>query len=716
VNLIRFLVPCAVLSAFTPHATRALVVDGNFTETPWVAGLSGVATSMAWAPDGSNRLFVTAQSGSVWVVVHGDIPTPASRDVRLFATISPIHWSGECGLLGLVFDPNFQVNHYVYFFVTVSASEQQIIRYTAEGDVGTNKTVIVAGLPTAGLNHNGGAIGIGPDGALYWGVGDQANRTGVNADLASLAAKIGRAYLDGGVPSDNPFFDGDGPWADYIWARGVRNPFSMTFQPATGALWVAVVGDNYEQAFIVRSGDHAGYYAHENNQSDGYITPILKYRTNGTDSRDLTTGGALRRASEVTFTTTVPHGFRRGELITVSGVSDASFNGDVFVASTPSATTFTAVQAGPDAASGNGTALTQALGGCITGGTFYAATQFPPAYWGNYFFGDFNSGNIMRAVLSSPTAIESVRIWATNIGQYIDIDTGPDGALYYMRTEGEVFRAVFDTAAQGLVVSRTHVWMSEGGEQSISVSLAIAPIGDVVVHIARAAGNHRIDVGAGATLTFTSANWNVPQPVTITSAIDANTLLDSAFLEVSATGLPTQSVTVNAIDTMEPDAAPTGPADAAAMGVADAAPAALPDAGPTGLQDAATAAAGDASAGMGLPRVDAAVISMIGDSSEADGNTPSGAREPSPSEDSGCACRAAGRPAAGGGAAWALLGALMLALRCGRRAIAEAASRYLRLLASRPASRRCARLQVERVRASSSAIGSTNARASSLQR
>ena len=51
--------------------------------------------------------------------------------------------------------------------MTVSNSQQQIIRYTAAGNVGTNRTVIIPGLPTVGANHDGGGLGIGRDGKLY---------------------------------------------------------------------------------------------------------------------------------------------------------------------------------------------------------------------------------------------------------------------------------------------------------------------------------------------------------------------------------------------------------------------------------------------------------------------------------------------------------------------------------------------------------------------
>ena len=335
-------------------------VPSGFVESPYTSNSLTQATGMAWAPDGSGRLFIIRKSGEVRVVSLKDgqpetQPGNTTLVTRVFATEPNVYTNSECGLIGLAFDPNYVVNRYVYFFVTVSATEQQIVRYTDANGVGAARTVVVNRLPTRGENHDGGAIGFGPDGKLYWAIGDLGNGTGVNADLTSMASKVSRANLDGTPANDNPFNDGVGPNNEYIWARGLRNPFTFTFQPATGGLWVNSVGTGYEQVFVVNRRSHAGYSDYENNQPAGndYITPVVKYRTNGVDTRNLTSGGAVRAGGVATFTTTGNHGFRKGERLTLAGVGDASFNGLLLVAGVPSNTTFTVAQPSlPDAASG----------------------------------------------------------------------------------------------------------------------------------------------------------------------------------------------------------------------------------------------------------------------------------------------------------------------------------------------------------------------------
>jgi glucose/arabinose dehydrogenase len=442
-------------------------------------------------------------NGAGRIIQNGTIlPTP-------FATES-VFTASECGLIGMAFDPDFVNNGYVYFFATVSSSEQQIIRYTASGNVGTNRTVIVAGLPTRGANHDGGGVGIGNDGRLYWAVGDLGNGTGVDGDLISLASKVGRVNrFTGEALNDNPFFDGAGPNNDRIWSRGYRNPFTLTFQITTGQLWVNSVGTSWEQVFVPKRGDHAGWNDFENNQPVGFLPPIIAYRTNGTTASTIAANGAVRSNGVVTITTTGSHFLRKGGGVTISGVPNPSFNGFYYVANVISSTQFTYVQAGADETSGGGTSTTQSIGGVVTGGTFYDSTAFPAAYRGNYFFGEYNAGKIIRVPLDAANTPIRTEEFVTGIGSQVDMAVGPDGALYFANQSsnpGTIRRLAFNGTAQNVIVYPTAINVQEGGSSVVSVRLANAPTSDVTVTVDRVSGDSDLAVTSGATLTFTPSN------------------------------------------------------------------------------------------------------------------------------------------------------------------------------------------------------------------
>lgn len=431
-----------------------------------------------------------------------------------FATIAPIFLNSECGAIGLAFDPNFVDNGYVYVFVTVSATEQNIIRYTAVGNVGTEKTLIVGGLPTVGANHDGGALGFGPDGKLYWAIGDNGNRSGADQDLASLAAKVGRANRDGSVPSDNPFFDGAGPNNDYIWARGFRNPFTMQFQPATGQLWLNVVGAGIEQIFTPAAGDHGGWDNYGSNQPAGFLLPVISYYTDDAPIFTVSPTGAVRAGGVVTITTTKEHRLRPGSKVTVAGVTDPSFDATAFITA-ETRTTFSFAQPGADAASGGGTATPDYIGGCVTGGDFWDSSAVPASYRGNFFFGDYNAGALMRVQLGASNRVTSVDHFGSGISRIVDTALGNDGDLYYCSNTGGVFRARYLATAQGIVVSRLNLRAAEGGKAAFGVRLAVEPMANRAVTASWLSGDTDVSVVEGGSLTFTPTNWSVPQRVVV---------------------------------------------------------------------------------------------------------------------------------------------------------------------------------------------------------
>src|SRR5687768_11709245 len=136
-------------------------VDGIYVRVP------SDTTAMQFAPDG--RLFIAQQSGKLRVVQNGTLlATP-------FLTVA-VNSSGERGLLGVAFDPNFATNRFVYVYYTASTPtiHNRVSRFTASGDVALagSETILLDLETLSATNHNGGAIHFGPDRKLYVGVGE----------------------------------------------------------------------------------------------------------------------------------------------------------------------------------------------------------------------------------------------------------------------------------------------------------------------------------------------------------------------------------------------------------------------------------------------------------------------------------------------------------------------------------------------------------------
>ncbi len=538
-------------------------LETDFADSPFAAGLNQ-PTCIAWAPDGSNRLFVSLKTSGIAVIENG-VRRPA-----LFATFPSLYTASECGVLGLAFDPDYATNRFVYVFVTVSASEQRIVRFTDQDSTGTQRTNILTGLPTLGANHDGGALGFGPDGKLYWAIGDNGAKRGVDGNLTSLAAKVGRSNKDGTVPVDNPFADGTGPNNDYIWATGFRNPFTLTFRPGSGELWLNVVGSTpegqteprttsgYEQVFIVRRGDDGGYDDFEGNQpaNPRYTTPfprpcirpVIQYKTGyfGGGALDRTIASSLRSGGKITVTTTSAHAYRVGQalVLTDTGTLDGTYTVD----SVPSSSTFTAPAPGSTLGGSGGHADALVQGGSITGGCFYDSTAFPAAYAGNFFYADYVLGSIMRARIAPDGRPQEITRFIDDLGGPTDVAVGPDGALYYTDiASGEVRRVAF-TGTPGLIASTTALAMTEGGKASFTLRLGAAPAEPVTVQIHKTGLPADIDVQSAAAFTFTPADWDQPQTITLAAATDDDTDDDAATFTLTAPGTEPVTVTATATD------------------------------------------------------------------------------------------------------------------------------------------------------------------------
>jgi len=237
------------------QADHVALPDGFYVAT-YVEGLTE-PTAIAPTPDG--RLFVAERRGTIRVVHPNADGEAGVLDPQPFATLD-VYINGECGLLGLALDPDFERNGYVYVFLTATVSEQRIVRLTDKDNMATDEVVIRGNLPTNGGVHNGGGLRVGPDRKLYFSIGDNGDAPASDT-ITTLAGKIGRMNLDGSIPDDNPFVTPTGsPRA--VFARGFRNPFRFCFA-SDGRLFVMDVGSDgdvrREEINLVRAGKDYGW-------------------------------------------------------------------------------------------------------------------------------------------------------------------------------------------------------------------------------------------------------------------------------------------------------------------------------------------------------------------------------------------------------------------------------------------------------------------------
>lgn len=270
------------------------------------------------AGDGSGRVFVVEQNGRINVIDKG------ADAASVFLDISDlVSKTGERGLLGLAFAPDYTTSGAFYVDYTNVAGDTVIARYrvSAAPDVADPASAqILLTIKQPYANHNGGQLAFGPDGYLYIGMGDGGSggdpkRNAQNGK--SLLGKLLRIDVTGAIgtsdpyriPPDNPVV-GNAALRPEIWALGLRNPWRFSFDRGTGELYIADVGQNAWEEIDVQppatGGLNYGWNVYEGshtyppktakpkNVSD-YAMPVIEYDHSAGES---VTGGYVYRGSE----------------------------------------------------------------------------------------------------------------------------------------------------------------------------------------------------------------------------------------------------------------------------------------------------------------------------------------------------------------------------------------------------------------------------------
>lgn len=266
------------------------------------------------AGGGGAALFVAEQEGTVYAV-EGD---SAALILDLRDRVSRA--GDEEGLLSVALDPAFASNRFVWLYYSAANPRRSVLaRFTRDANdhaIDPASALVVLEIAQPYANHNGGAIRFGPDGMLYLGIGDGGSAgdpQGNGQNLGTLLGKViridvrdastARPYT---VPPDNPFVGRAGARAE-IWAYGLRNPWRMAFDAATGALWAGDVGQGaVEEVDVVQRGGNYGWSIVEGDRCyrpaqgcnrDGLTPPLASYDHGG--GRCSITGGVVYRGRRV---------------------------------------------------------------------------------------------------------------------------------------------------------------------------------------------------------------------------------------------------------------------------------------------------------------------------------------------------------------------------------------------------------------------------------
>ena len=220
------------------------------------------------AGDGSGRIFIVEQTGRIRILENESLLGTPFLDISSGFGLAT---AGERGLLGLAFHPDYDTNG--RFFINYTRDFGQLQTVIQEHQVSGNPNAadqngqVILTLDQPASTHNGGWLGFGPsDGYLYISSGDSgtpSNPSGRGQELSTLLGKILRIDVDSGfpygIPADNPFVGVKGARGE-IWAYGLRNPWRASFDPLTGRLFAADVGQNtWEEVNIVEGGKNYGW-------------------------------------------------------------------------------------------------------------------------------------------------------------------------------------------------------------------------------------------------------------------------------------------------------------------------------------------------------------------------------------------------------------------------------------------------------------------------
>ncbi len=241
---IGFVIACIIATSMSLLAQSPVLKTRTVTtglDTPW---------EILWTPN--NNIWASERLGRISSI------NPATGERKELLKISDAAEVGEGGLLGMVLDPDFSQNKFVYvaynYLATGNDYREKIVRYTydAASEKLTKASILLDNIDGSN-NHNGCRMIISPDKKLLLTTGD-AQVTSTSQNVKNINGKVLRINLDGSIPSDNPIANSP------VWSWGHRNAQGLVFSPNGKILYSSEHGANSDdEVNIIRKGRNYGW-------------------------------------------------------------------------------------------------------------------------------------------------------------------------------------------------------------------------------------------------------------------------------------------------------------------------------------------------------------------------------------------------------------------------------------------------------------------------
>ena len=443
----RSLLPLALLCILAAPA-RAQVVPDGITVEPLATGLS-VPTGFDFLPDG-RVIYVEQLTARVRVLTVG-----TGVQATPVISVAGVNAGGERGLLGIAVDPRYPDPPYLYLYYDLASPQSiRISRYTLSGNLdgsggdlvaaAASRYDVVDGIPDAASNHNGGTVRFGLDGLLYASLGDDASMCSAQTpgfrgailrlETRTLPAGAGRAFRAQVTPADNPFASSSDSAARLVAAYGLRNPFRMQLDKATGDFVIGDVGLSLREEIDILS------------------PPVALARAGSAWSATDVVGGA-----GAPLGTNYGWPFREGTAVgpTTCGPLPPDLVPPIWDYDRTS----------------------QANAAVISAGIYRASPgephRLPADHEGDLFASDYYSGVLYRLHFSGGTWAIAAPIqgqpsaghWGEGFDSISDYRVGPDGALWFCRQSGSIGR-VYGPGVAGV---------PSGGPPAAMLRLRVSP-------------------------------------------------------------------------------------------------------------------------------------------------------------------------------------------------------------------------------------------------